>query len=113
MAKKDIEVYYEQVCAQYNEMVNNLKELEEYARTNVVAPETIDNLKTVIEPIKTNYMTLSYIMFLLNAPNKTKKLKSYVKQNKQKLKDTDVKYYKESILNRSQIILDQMGVKND
>ena len=110
MAKKDIEIYYEQVCSQYNEMIQNLNDMEQYAKENIIEPERIDKLKAMIEPIKNNYMTLSYIMFLLNAPNKNNKLNRYIKQNKKYLSSIDSRYHKQAILDRSQKIIDAISL---
>lgn len=85
MSVRDVKEYYNQVCDQYNEMINDLQELEEYAKTNMVEPERLEQYKQTIGPIKENYLTLSYIMFLLNQPNKKEKQKKYLKQHKKEL----------------------------
>lgn len=101
MAKKDIELYYKQVADQYIEMVSNIKEFEEYASTHMVEPERIDKMKQILEPIKNNYRTLSYIMFLLNKPVKKSKEVKYIKQNKKLLSEIPYKNTKEGILNEN------------
>ena len=85
MSVKHIKEYYQQVCDQCNEMIQNLKDLEEYAQTNILEPEKIDKYKEVLQPIKDNYQTLSYIIFLLNQPNKKEKQKKYNQQYKNRL----------------------------
>lgn len=106
MAKKDVDLYYQQVLDQYLEMRDNIKELEEYSLTHMVEPERIDKMKQIIEPIKNNYNTLSYIMFLLNQPAKKKKIPKYKKQSKKLLDSIPHKNTKEGILeeNKSCII---------
>ena len=42
MSVRDVKLYYEQVCDQYNEMIQNLKDMEEYSQTNMVEPERLD-----------------------------------------------------------------------
>lgn len=85
MSVKHLKEYYQKVCDQYNEMVNDLQELEEYAKTNMVEPERLEQYKQTIAPIKENYLTLSYIMFLLNQPNRKEKQEKYNKQYKDRL----------------------------
>lgn len=85
MSVKHLREYYQKVCDQYNEMINDLQELEEYAKTNMVEPERLEQYKQTIGPIKENYLTLSYIIFLLNKPNKKEKQKKYLKQHKKEL----------------------------
>lgn len=85
MSVRDVKLYYAQVCDQYNEMIQNLKELEEYVTKNMVEPERLDQFKQTLEPIKDNYLTLSYVMFLLNKPNKKEKQCKYIKQHKKEL----------------------------
>lgn len=98
MAVKHVREYYNKVCEQYHEMIENLHELEEYATTHIVNPEAIDNLKATIAPIKTNYQTLSWIIFLLNKPNKKEKAKKWERANKKLLQDvkTDEEVYREN-----------------
>lgn len=85
MSVCDIKEYYKQVCDQYNEMIQNLKDMEEYSQKNMVEPERLDQFKEALKPIKENYLTLSYIIFLLNRPNKKEKQKKYLKQHKKEL----------------------------
>jgi len=75
MSKKHVEDYFNQICDDYHELVSTLNELQEQCETTVVPPEKIENLKHIIEPIKDNYERISYIMFLLNMPNKKEKKK--------------------------------------
>ena len=82
MSKRDFDNYFEDVKKQYLEMVSTLEEMTELADKKMVAPEMLENVKTVVEPIKQNYMTLSYVMFLLNTPKKGKKLEKYKRQNR-------------------------------
>lgn len=96
MSKKDFDRYYLQVQDQYMEMLGDLEELSSVASESMVSQQIIDNIKTTLEPIKRNYMTLSYVSFLLNKPTRAKKLDKYIKQNKKLLdksgnrKDVDV-----------------------
>jgi len=48
----------------------------------VISPEKFDELKAPIETVKTNWQRWSYVMFLLDQPNKKEKIKKYQQQNK-------------------------------
>ena len=61
MSVKDVREYYDKISEDYHELVLTLKELEEEYNNNLVSPEALENLKKQIEPIKTNFRTISYI----------------------------------------------------
>lgn len=82
MSKKHLEEYYNNVCKQYDEFIDEIKDFEECVKNGVVSPETISNIETMLAPLKNNWQTLSYVMYLLNMPNKKEKINKYVKQNK-------------------------------
>lgn len=87
--------YYDTVCKQYSEFVEEIKDFEECVANGVVAPETIDNVKTMLEPLKQNWQMMNYIVFLLNKPNRKSKQKVYANQNKKLISDciTDKQIY--------------------
>lgn len=87
MSKKHVEEYYNTIANQYSEMLHALREMEEDCSNNLVSPDRLDQIKEMIKPIKDNYMRISYIMFLLNQPNRKKKQKEYEKRNKKLLKE--------------------------
>lgn len=91
MSKKHVEKYYNQVCDQYHTFIEQLKVFDEECKKGLVPPEVIDNVKLTIEPLKNNWQTLNYIMYLLNKPNKNSKQKRYENQNKKLLKDSKTK----------------------
>jgi len=66
-------------------MIENLKEMEELAAQKIVNPDKIEELKAAVEPLKNNYMTISWIMFLLNQPNKKEKIARYKKAEEKKV----------------------------
>ena len=82
MSKKDVDVYYKEMCAQYSEMMSDLKDIEKEVSENICPPEQLERMKKILQPIKTNYERISYIMYLLNMPEKNHKKKKYEKQNK-------------------------------
>ena len=79
MSKKHVEEYFKVIADQYLEMIDLLKELEQQYETNIIEPERLDKIKESIIPLKTNYQRISYIMYLLNMPNKKEKQKKYIK----------------------------------
>ena len=86
MSIKHVEEYYNQICRQYQEMLDDIKDLEKECTDGIVEPERIDRLKEQIAPIKNNYERWSYMMFLLHQPNRKSKVKRYQKQNEKLLK---------------------------
>lgn len=85
MAVKHVKEYYETMCKQYHELNEELREFEELCDKELVSPERLENMKAIVEPLKNNYQTLSYIMFLLNKPNRKQKQKKYERVNRQLL----------------------------
>lgn len=82
MARKHVDEYYNKVCDQYVEMLDTLKDMQEAYELGKISQEQIENLKATIEPLKTNYERISWIMYLLNTPQRDKKAKKWEKQNK-------------------------------
>ena len=62
-------------------------------------------MKKMIEPLKNNYMTLSYIMFLFNKPKRKKKEKKYIQQNKKLLNNIPEKNTKEGIIKENKEVI--------
>ena len=90
MAKKDVEEYYNKICEVYHELLEDTKQLEQDATENIISPEFVENYKKKLEPIKENYERWSYMIFLLNMPNRKEKKKKYTKQQLGNLKDKDL-----------------------
>ena len=109
MAVKHIKEYYEQVCEQYVLMNDELRDFQKEVENGLVEPERLDNLKAVIEPLKNNYMTLSWIMYLLNQPQKASKEKAYEKRNKKFIESLDKNFDKSSILKQNEDVIKSIG----
>ena len=86
MSIKHVNEYYSQICSQYKEMIQDIKDLEKEAEQGLVEPERIKRLEDQVAPIKTNYERWSYMMYLLNLPTRKEKQKRYERQNKKFLK---------------------------
>jgi hypothetical protein len=82
MSVKAVKNYYNQICEQYHEMVENLRDLEVECQQGLVDPERIDRLKEQIAPLKQNYERWAFMMYLLNQPQKKEKQPGYAKRNK-------------------------------
>lgn len=85
MARKDVDEYYEVISTQYADMLAALRDMEEESQKGLLDPDRLEQMKKIIEPLKTNYMRISYIMYLLNKPNRKSKRIIYEAQNKKLL----------------------------
>lgn len=77
MSKKNFDEYYFKVVSQYQEMVNDLKEVEELCKTSMLDPVIYENMVKTLEPVKNSYSILSYVKYLLDMPVKKKKVPKY------------------------------------
>jgi len=105
MAKKDVNLYYEDVCKQYKSMVDLLHKFEKEAEENIFPPERLEQIKENIQPMKRNMEVISYIIFLLNRPTKKSKHKNYEKLNKKLLSSIDKANTKQGILAENERVL--------
>ena len=64
MSKKAVENYYNEITAQYKEMLNDIKDIEKDVMEGITSPELLDTLRSNIAPIKQNWERWSYMMFL-------------------------------------------------
>lgn len=85
MSVKDIKEHYEKVNKNYMEMICLLHELEKEAETSIVSPERVEQFEQSIQPVKDQFETWSWIMYLLNLPNKKEKKKRYEQLNRKKM----------------------------
>lgn len=106
MSVKHVKEYFNQVADQYSEMLNELRDFEKEAEQGLIEPERLDIIKQNIQPLVNNYQTLSWIMFLLNQPNKKEKIKKYERQNKTLLKTLNKEFSQEGVINTNQQVID-------
>lgn len=85
MSKKHVDDYFDIIANQYHDMLESLRDMEEECTKGLLDPDRLEQMKKLIEPLKQNYMRISYIMYLLNKPNREKKVKRYEEQNKKLL----------------------------
>lgn len=109
MARKDFDQYYNQICEQYFELQDMLKEISQEVSEGIVEPERIEQLKKTIQPIENNYRTLGYIKYLLDKPTRKQKQKMYKKMNQKLLKQCEGKT-QEDLVKEGQSILSNLSL---
>lgn len=105
MSVKHIKQYFNEVADQYHDLLEEIRDFESEAKQGLIEPERLDLIKESIKPLVNNFQTLSYIMFLLNMPNRKEKQPRYVAQNKKLLKSIDEKFTKQGIINQNKSVL--------
>ena len=82
MAIKDIKNYYYQMQAQYLEMKEDLVDFEQALQDGFITEDQLEAAREEVIKIENNYDRLSYIMYLLEMPNRNSKKPGYTKTNK-------------------------------
>ena len=108
MSKRHVDEYFNTIANQYQEMLDALKDMEEECENNLLDPDRLEQMKNMIKPLKENYMRISYIMFLLNKPDKEEKSKEYEERNKKLLSKISDENKLEAIQEENQKIIDQI-----
>ena len=109
MAVKHVREYYERMVSDYVEMKKVLEELEKISEEN--ASNALNNIESIREQVKlleANYKRLSYIMFLLNQPNKEKKKSRYFKREQKRLEAIPEKDRKEGVVEENSKIIENL-----
>lgn len=109
MAVRHVKEYYNKVCDQYHDMLNEIRDFEEEAKKGLIEPERLDEIKKNIQPLINNYQTLSYIIFLLNQPNRQSKEKAYQRRNKEFLSKIKKENTQEGLLDKGQDVLEKLN----
>lgn len=108
MSKKAVDKYFEEICEQYHEMLEDIRDLEKECSNGIVEPERIERLKSQIEPLKQNYERWSYMMFLLNQPERKSKVKRYQAQNKKLIQNLNKSNSIEATLQENENVLQEL-----
>ena len=108
LSVKDIKEHYEKVNKNYMEMISLLHELEKEAETSIVSPERVEQFEQSIQPVKDQFETWSWIMYLLNLPNKKEKKKRYVQLNEKEMNKIGKKNHYDTKLNESKEIVENL-----
>ena len=111
MSKKAVDQYYKEITDQYHEMLNDIKDIEADVLEGMSSPELLETLKKNIAPIKQNWERWTYMMFLLNKPNRKTKESRYKQANKKLLANLDEVKSIESTLNENKQALER--IKSD
>lgn len=85
MAVKDIKQYYYNMQAQYLEMKADIADFEQALQDGFITEDQLETVKEEINMVKNNYDRLSYIMYLLEMPNRAAKKARHNKQNQKLL----------------------------
>ena len=112
MAVKDVLKYYAQVCSDYREMEENIKDFEEAVSREIYPPERIEEYKKSIEPFKINYERLTYIIYLLNQPVRKEKVAGYERRNQKLLKSLDPNNSLEAQTRENREVVEKTKVKS-
>lgn len=82
MSKRHFDEYVKQVMKDYQEILDDIKDLEKEVSENMTDPDVLDNFKAGIQPVMDNYERVMYLKFLLDKPNKKDKEKKYNSMNR-------------------------------
>lgn len=107
MSVKHVNEYYLKVANDYHMMVKTLEEMEKSISDNTAkfALNNIDIIKQQVSQLKENYLRISYIMFLLNEPNRPKKQSRYKQREIKKLNAIPKEHTLEGVLQENKTIL--------
>lgn len=108
MARKHFEEYYGKIKSQYSSLLEKLKEADELASKNLVDPQVIDNLESIMQPVKNSYMTLAYIEYLLNLPKDKKVQRRNERQFKAALQKIDKSKLQSSVIKSNKDTLNKI-----
>ena len=109
MSKKDVDKYYNTITEQYHEMLQDIKDFEKEALDGLVEPERVERLKEQIEPIKQNWERWTYMMFLLNQPQRKSKRKAYQERNQKLLSGLSNRNSLQSVLDENALAMKNIG----
>lgn len=104
MARKDFDQYYNQICSQYFELQEVMKDLSEEVSNGMIEPERIEQLKQTIVPVENNYRTLGYIKYLLDKPTRKSKHAKYNQMNKKLLKQCEGRTQEDLVKENNEVI---------
>lgn len=73
MAIKDVKQYYYNMLFQYIEMKSDLADFEEAVKNGNIEESRLQEIIDTVNKLEQNYDRLSYIMYLLEIPNRPEK----------------------------------------
>ena len=82
MAARDVNEYYFKLIAQKAELEADLADFEEALKNGFITEEQMQAAKDELIPYQINLDRITYIIYLLELPNRKAKKAKFVKQNK-------------------------------
>ena len=89
MAAKDVKEYYFKLIAQKAELDADLADFEEALKNGFITEEQMQAAKDELIPYQINLDRLTYIMYLLELPNRKAKKAKFANQNKKILNELE------------------------
>ena len=86
MSVKDVKEYYYRMQAQYLEMKADLADFEQALENDFITEDELNEVKENVAQVEANYERLSFIMYLLEMPNRPAKKDKYKESNKKLIK---------------------------
>lgn len=107
MAVKDVKEYYFKLIAQKAELEADLADFEEALKNGFITEEQMQAAKDELIPYQINLDRLTYIMYLLELPNRKAKKAKFAKQNKKILSELEKRKADErSVISENKSALD-------
>ena len=107
MAVRDVKEYYFKLIAQKAELEADLADFEEALKSGFITEEQMQAAKDELIPYQINLDRLTYIMYLLELPNRKAKKAKFAKQNKKILNELEKRNADEqSVISENKSALD-------
>ena len=107
MAVKDVKEYYFKLIAQKAELEADFADFEEALKNGFITEEQMQAAKDELIPYQINLDRLTYIMYLLELPNRKAKKAKFAKQNKKILNELEKRKADEhSVISENKSALD-------
>ena len=107
MAVKDVKEYYFKLIAQKAELEADLADFEEALKNGFITEEQMQAAKDELVPYQINLDRLTYIMYLLELPNRKAKKAKFAEQNKKILNELEKRNANEqSVISENKSALD-------
>ena len=86
MAVKHLREYYAKLTAQHQLTLDEIREWEQECANGMITPEFMEEIKKRAQPTLKNYMDMSYVMYLLDLPQRDSKKRAYERRQEAFLK---------------------------
>ena len=107
MAARDVKEYYFKLIAQKAELEADLADFEEALKNGFITEEQMQAAKDELIPYQINLDRLTYIVYLLELPNRKAKKAKFANQNKKILNELEKRNANEqSVISENKSALD-------